>query len=107
MGMDDVKLALLGDRATQERLTEAGVLLPCPFCHANPTTRIRVKAKFVEMVVVCFKCGTSKTASVEICDTEFDKLNSGMKMAMKEWNTRAAILTPEQLEALERMEGMK
>ena len=30
--MDDKTLALLGDSAAAERLTEAGVLLPCPFC---------------------------------------------------------------------------
>lgn len=28
--MDEKTLALLGDRAAQERLTAAGVLLPCP-----------------------------------------------------------------------------
>ena len=30
--MDDVRLALLGDKAVQERLTERGELLPCPHC---------------------------------------------------------------------------
>ena len=33
--MDDVKLALLGDKEAARRLTEAGVLLPCPFCGAD------------------------------------------------------------------------
>ena len=28
--MDDVKLALLGDREAAKRLTDAGVLAPCP-----------------------------------------------------------------------------
>ena len=30
--MDDIKLALLGDKAAQERLTERGELLPCAHC---------------------------------------------------------------------------
>lgn len=33
--MDDKTLALLGDRTAQERLTEAGVLLPCDFCKSD------------------------------------------------------------------------
>lgn len=32
--LTDKELALLGDREAQERLTEAGVLLPCPHCNA-------------------------------------------------------------------------
>lgn len=30
--MDEVTRALLGDREAQERVTERGELLPCPFC---------------------------------------------------------------------------
>lgn len=30
--MDDKTSALLGDHEAAKRLTEAGVLLPCPFC---------------------------------------------------------------------------
>ena len=30
--MDDIKLAMLGDKEAAKRLTEAGVLVPCPFC---------------------------------------------------------------------------
>ena len=30
--MNDVKRALLGDHEAAKRLTDAGVLLPCPFC---------------------------------------------------------------------------
>ena len=30
--MDDIKLALLGNHEAAKRLTEAGVLAPCPFC---------------------------------------------------------------------------
>lgn len=30
--MDDIKLALLGNKEVAQRLTDAGVLMPCPFC---------------------------------------------------------------------------
>ena len=30
--MNDVKRALLGDHEAAKRLTDAGGLLPCPFC---------------------------------------------------------------------------
>lgn len=30
--VDDIKLALLGNKEAAKRLTEAGVLVPCPFC---------------------------------------------------------------------------
>ena len=30
--MDDIKFALLGDRDAARRLTDAGVLIPCPGC---------------------------------------------------------------------------
>nr|DAP75506.1 MAG TPA: restriction alleviation protein [Caudoviricetes sp.] len=33
--MDDIKRALLGDHEAARRLTDAGVLLPCPFCGGN------------------------------------------------------------------------
>lgn len=30
--MDDIKLALLGSKEAAKRLTDAGVLVPCPGC---------------------------------------------------------------------------
>ena len=98
--MDDKTLAILGDQAAAERITREGLLLECPFCHENPTTRVKIKSGYIEMSVVCFKCGISKATIVEICDTDFEKMNSGMKMAVREWNTRAPILTPTQLALL-------
>lgn len=35
--MDDIRLAMLGDKAAQERLTERGELLPCSWCKRGPT----------------------------------------------------------------------
>ena len=98
--MNDIKRALLGDHEAAKRLTDAGELLPCPCCGGKPTTRIRVKAECIEMEVKCFNCGTNKFYQVEICDTEFNKLTSGMTQAIKAWNTRAPILSAEEMEML-------
>ena len=34
--MTDEQRALLGDHEAAKRLTEAGVLVPCPFCGGEP-----------------------------------------------------------------------
>lgn len=99
--MDDKTLAILGDQAAAERITREGLLLECPFCHENPTTRVKIKSEYIEMSVVCFKCGISKATLVEICDTDFDKLNSGINTVIKDWNTRSNILTHKQIETLQ------
>lgn len=44
------------------------------------------------------------TLAIMLCDTEFDKLQTGMMLAKKSWNTRAPILSAEEMEMLE---GMK
>lgn len=41
--MDDRTLALLGDRAAQERITERRELLPCPHCAGNGKIMTRQK----------------------------------------------------------------
>lgn len=33
--MDDIKLALLGNKEAAKRLTDAGMLLACPFCKGH------------------------------------------------------------------------
>ena len=98
--MDDRTLAILGDRAAQERMTERGELLECPFCGSEPTTRVKVKSQCLEMTVICFKCGIRKVVEVETCDTEFRKMENGMIAAAEAWNTRAPLLTPTQMALL-------
>ena len=105
--MDEKTRALLGDRAAQEAITARGELLPCPFCGSEPDTRLKVKSQCLEMVVVCFKCGISKTVAVEICDIEFGKIENGMIEAVKTWNARAPLLTPAQMALLDRSEEEK
>ncbi len=58
--MNDIKLAMLGSKEAAKRLTEAGVLVPCPMC--------------------------------------------GKTGVLHSWNTRAPILSAEEMEMLE---GMK
>lgn len=103
--MDEKTRALLGDREAQEAITARGELLPCPFCGSEPDTRAKVKSQHLEMAVVCFECGTSKAVKVEICDTEFREIENAMIVAAGAWNHRPPLLTPEQMEARERMEG--
>lgn len=82
--MDDIKLALLGDKAAQERLTERGELLPCPFCGGEA----RVVGVGKWRYAVCKKCTIEGPVKMDIDE------------ARLAWNTRAPILTPEELEGL-------
>ena len=83
--MDDVKLALLGDRAAQDRLTERGVLLPCPHCGNHDV----ILSNWGMFRCWCPNCH----AKGEDCLSPID--------AERHWNTRAPILSAEELEAIE------
>ena len=113
--MDDRTLALLGDRAAQERITERGELLPCPFCGGE------VK------IILCDDEGNhhgdeyendpwsgigfmlyhdeNQNADCTIAHEEGGQFGRWIydtrKEAIKAWNTRAPILTPEQIKRLE------
>ena len=116
--MTDVQRALLGDRAAAERLTEAGVLLPCPWCGG--------KAK----IILCDDEGNHHADEYEsdpwsglgfmLCHDERDNTDCVIahkegyqlgrwiydtrKEAIRAWNTRARLLTDEQMERLEEIE---
>ena len=98
--MDDKTLALLGDRAAQERFTERGELLPCPKCFKY----VKVygpedwKPTFCDpdsggdpVNYVC-ECGLT------FCIGRYDYYET-----MKAWNTRVPLITPEQIKRLEDM----
>lgn len=87
--MDDVKLALLGDKEAARRLTEAGVLVPCPGCGKSDT-----KIRYV--------CGDHFVACVG-CDWT-GPMKSSEREARLAWNTRAPLLSAEEMEMLEGME---
>lgn len=92
----DIRLALLGDHDAAARLTERGVLIPWR-CGSTPRLfgdRFNTGSAELHCIVVC-QC-RSRTG---ICN--------GRRAAILEWNTRAPLLTPEQMDELERMEDNK
>lgn len=107
--MDDIKLALLGDHEAAKRLTEAGVLLTCPWCGRIPEI-----ATFDRFIVYECVCGETKCYPGYIQTKESLVLVPAPESAVKEyyhrdadkdarlaWNTRASILSVEELQRLE------
>ena len=88
--MDEKTRAMLGDREAQERLTDAGVLVPCWRCGGEAELQeIHTGGKPV-YAVVCKNhyCGAYGYAHPTKTD------------AASYWNTRAPVLTPVQLALL-------
>ena len=85
--------ALLGDHKASKRLSEAGVLLLCPMCRGKARVRSeRYYQPNVRRNVICTKCFTN---------SGWYKTEHEARLA---WNTRAAILSAEEMEMLEGME---
>lgn len=88
----EIRRALLGDRDAQERLTERGVLLPCPFCGGEMEIMIpKGIAEYPADIYYrprckeCFAIGAvGRTA----------------KQAIRFWNTRAPILSESEMKKL-------
>ena len=104
-GMDkNVRLALLGDHETAKRLTEKGVLLECPCCGGSARIRYKgngsgplgyfsnVYMRSKPGFVMCDKCGLQTNRNMKAC------------RAVSKWNTRAPILSAEEMGRLEGME---
>ena len=95
--MTDEKRALLGDHEAAKRLTDAGVLVSCPHCGAE-AKMLRmggIKRFFFNPTVkrpTCTKCG----ATMFVWFSEYQ--------ARLSWNTRAPILSAEEMEMLEGIE---
>ena len=60
MVLTDEKRALLGDHEAAKRLTEKGVLVPCPWC--NGSRRKETNNSNVVYWVFCFECGADGPA---------------------------------------------
>ena len=88
--MDDIKLAMLGNKEAAKRLTDAGVLLPCPMCKGEGA--LDSEFPMGAFWVLCTGCGLQ----TEAFETEAE--------ARLAWNTRAPILSEEEMEMLEGME---
>ena len=88
--MDEVRLALLGDKAAQEAITARGELLPCPRCGKAGVLHSIDNCKTI--YAACPSCGLMTRAY------------KGHKEARLAWNTRAPILSKSEMEMLEGLE---
>ena len=84
--INDMRLALLGDKSALRRMTERGELLPCPKCKGIGT--LNSVNGFKPIYASCYWCGMMTRG--------FKTANE----AIKDWNTRAPILTAEELDIL-------
>lgn len=107
--MDDVKRALLGDREAAKRMTDAGVLVPCPWCGILPHVETHDR-----LIVYECECGERRSFPGILQRKESPVLASAPESAVKEyyhrnagidarlaWNTRAPILSESELKKLE------
>lgn len=85
--MDDIKLALLGNKDAAKRLTDAGVLVPCPRCGKAGVLHSIDNCKTI--YAACPVCGIMTRAY------------KGHEQARLAWNTRAPILSAEELKKVE------
>ena len=89
--MSKDKRALLGDKEAAKRLTEKGVLLPCPFCGGDADVvaygpRLLRPSRNHVYSVSCNECEMMFGWDIDYggrYDTEYE--------AMLAWNTRAAV----------------
>ena len=91
--LDDKTLALLGDREAAERLTAAGLLLPCWRCGGQARIDDWVCGYENGTTIECTACHAVVCEGVEGGDGWHER-------AVKAWNTRAPVLTPNQLALL-------
>jgi len=111
--MTDEQKALLGDHEAAKRLTDAGVLIPCPFCPSGGRPELRVQEVEYGLCgawVVCAECGgkTNYMGTHELIKTETgistpmteESRQRGISKARLAWNTRAPILSAEEMEML-------
>ena len=88
--MDNIKLAMPGNKEVAKRLTDAGVLLPC--CGVKP-----ILHHFDTLGCYAIECRTNG----HIHNTGFHDSEYAARLA---WNIRALILSAEEMEMLEGME---
>ena len=98
--MDDIKLALLGNKDAAKRLTDAGVLLPCAHCgeEAEYIERGNEHIGLKETGVRCKKCGTKQVHKWLRYKFDFFYVRNNTVLA---WNNRAPILSESELNKLE------
>ena len=87
--MDDIKLAMLGSKEAAKRLTDAWVLVPCPFCKNDNQHTLEVCRREFDYYILCGVCGAEGPYSIR------------KEKAILDWNTRAPILSEREMEMLD------
>ena len=92
--MKDEKAALLGNQEASKRLTDAGVLLPCPMCKGD-----EILVRSVSGAFDSGKISTKKYTQCRSCflQTTFYNTEKETRLA---WNTRTPILSAEEMEKI-------
>ena len=106
--LTDIQRAMLGDHEAAKRLTDAGVLVPCPWCGILPHVET-----YDRLIVYECECGERRSFPGTLQRKESPVLASAPESAVKEyyhrnadiearlsWNTRAPILSAEEMEML-------
>lgn len=105
MVLTDERRALLGDQEAARRLTDAGVLLPCAHCGGEAKFKKGFPSRQIahcrQAVVQCKKCGVRTVTHRQLPMERWQDVD---RAAIEEWNTRAPILSAEEMEMLEGME---
>ena len=108
----DISAAMLGDHEAAKRLTDAGVLLPCPFCGKAVNLR-RVSSSYTTSPTVimdgwtvecsngCVRNNVYKSTIFQSDEGDVVIKNNGADEARLAWNTRAPILSESELKKLE------
>ena len=87
--MNEIERALLGDKEAARRLMDAGVLVPCAHCKGRAVLVDGTLQAPGRYSVVCGECFNATTWCVSRED------------AIVRWNTRAPIMSAEEMEVLE------
>lgn len=121
--MDDIKLAMLGNREAAKRLTDAGVLVPCPFCGNDAVVHeVEAQPKYAETQKevpkgariirrISYPSGKEyfeyrekeyipQCVVSSCCGRAVKRFNTPAE-AISVWNTRASILSAEEFMKLE------
>ena len=91
----DIRLAMLGDHEAAKRMTDAGVLVPCPMCKSG-----EVLVRSVSGAFDSGKITTKKYTQCRSCFLQTTFYNTE-KEARLAWNTRAAVLSEREMEMID------
>ena len=121
--MDDYRRALLGDHEAAKRLTDAGVLVPCPFCGNDAVVHeVEAQPKYAETQKevpkgariirrISYPSGKEyfeyrekeyipQCVVSSCCGRAVKRFNTPAE-AISSWNTRAPILSEREMEMID------